>query len=40
MYWEEIKRSDHYEKHHKGILAWSDVVRLIYTRRNRRFLVS
>ena len=36
MYWEEIKRSDHFEKHHKGTLAWSDMVRLIYTIKNKR----
>jgi len=36
MYWEEIKRSDHFEKHHKGTLAWSDIVRLIYTIKNKR----
>ena len=36
MYWKEIKRSDHFEKYHKGILAWSDVVRLIYSIKNKR----
>ena len=36
MYWEDIKRSDHFEKYHKGTLAWSDVVHLIYTIKNKR----
>ena len=36
MYWEEIKRSDHFEKHHKGTLAWSDIIRLIYTIKSKR----
>lgn len=36
MYWKEIKRSDHFEQYHKGVLAWSDVVRLIYTIKNKR----
>ena len=36
MYWEEIKRSDHFEKEHKGTLTWSDVIRLIYTIKNKR----
>lgn len=36
MYWEEIKRSEHYEQYHKGALAWSDVVRLIYIIKNKR----
>ena len=36
MYWKEIRRSDHYEKYHKGTLAWNDVVRLIYTIKNKR----
>jgi len=36
MYWTEIRRSKHFEKHHKGTLAWSDVIRLIYTIKNKR----
>ena len=36
MYWEEIKRSDHFVKYHKGTLAWSDIVRLIYMIKNKR----
>ena len=36
MYWEEIKRSDHFEKYHKRVLAWSDIVRLIYVIKNKR----
>ena len=36
MYWEEVKRSDHFEQYHKGALAWSDVVHLIYTIKNKR----
>lgn len=36
MYWEEIKRSEHFEECHKGTLAWSDFVRLIYTIKNKR----
>jgi len=36
MYWEEIRRSDHFEKYHKGALAWSDIVRLIYIIKSKR----
>ena len=36
MYWEEIKKSEHFEIHHKGILEWSSVVRLIYKIKNKR----
>jgi hypothetical protein len=36
MHWEEIKRSDHFGEYHKGTLAWSDIVRLIYTIKNKR----
>lgn len=36
MYWTEIARSEHFERHHKGTLAWSDVVRLIHTIKNKR----
>ena len=36
MYWEEIRRSNHFEQYHKGTLAWSDIVRLIYTIKNKR----
>ena len=36
MHWEEIKRSAHFEEYHKGTLAWSEVIRLIYTIKNKR----
>ena len=36
MYWKEIRRSDHFEEYHKETLVWSDVVRLIYTIKNKR----
>jgi len=36
MYWEEIRRSDHFEKYHKGALAWSDIVCLIYIMKSKR----
>ena len=36
MYWDEIRRSDHFEKYHKGILAWSEVIRLIYVIKDKR----
>ncbi len=36
MYWEEIRKSAHFKEHHKGTLAWSEVVRLIYTIKNKR----
>lgn len=36
MYWKEIKRSRHYEEYHKGTLNWEQVVRLIYTIKNKR----
>ena len=36
MHWEEIKRSEHYEQVHKGTLAWSDVIRLIYIIKSKR----
>ncbi len=36
MYWKEIRRSEHFEMHHKDVLAWSDVVRLIYAIKNKR----
>jgi hypothetical protein len=36
MYWKEIRRSSHYEQYHKGTLAWSDVIHLIYTIKNKR----
>ncbi len=36
MYWEEIRRSEHVELYHKGTLAWSEIVRLIYTIKNKR----
>jgi len=36
MYWKEIKRSEHFDKYHKGTLAWSWVVRLVYCIKNKR----
>jgi len=36
MYWEEIRRTEHYEEYHKGTLPWSEVIRLIYTIKNKR----
>ena len=36
MYWKEIRPSEHFETDHKGTLAWSDVVRLIYQIKNKR----
>lgn len=36
MYWEEIKRSQHFEEYHKETLAWSDVIRLIYEIKSKR----
>ena len=36
MHWKEVRRSDHFEKYHKGALVWSDVVRLVYTIKNKR----
>ena len=36
LYWKEIKRSEHYEKYHKGTLSWEQVIRLIYLIKNKR----
>ncbi len=36
MYWEEIRRSEHFELHHKGTLAWHEVIKLIYSIKNKR----
>ena len=36
MYWKEIRRSEHFESFHQGKLAWSDIVRLLYTIKNKR----
>lgn len=36
MYWKEIRKTEHFETYHKGILAWSDVLRLIYEIKNKR----
>ena len=36
MYWKEIKKSEHFEQHHKGTLAWNDVITLIYKIKNKR----
>ncbi len=32
----EIRKSAHFREFHKGTLAWGDVVRLIYTIKNKR----
>ncbi len=36
VHWEEIAPSRHFEAYHKGSMAWSDVVRLIYAIKSRR----
>lgn len=36
MYWKEIRRSKHFVQYHKGTLAWSDVIHLIYAIKNKR----
>ena len=36
MYWEEIRRSEHFELHHKGTLPWNEVIHLIYVIKNKR----
>ena len=36
MYWEEIRRSGHFELYHKGALDWNEVIRLIYIIKNKR----
>ena len=36
MYWKEIRPSEHFIRDHKGTLAWSDVVRLVYLIKNKR----
>lgn len=36
MYFRAIKRSKHFEKFHKGTLAWSEVISLIWLTKNKR----
>ena len=36
MFWKDIRRTKHFEEYHRGILAWSDVVRLIHLIKNKR----
>ncbi len=36
MFWEEIRRTEHFDEYHKGTLPWSEVIRLIYTIKNKR----
>lgn len=36
MHWTEIRPSEHFELYHKDIIAWSDVVSLIYLIKNKR----
>ena len=38
LYWKEIRRSRHFEEHHEGALAWSDILRLIQIIKNKRKL--
>lgn len=36
MYWNEIRRSEHFDKFHKSTLAWNDIIKLIYKIKNKR----
>ena len=36
MYWEEIRRTKHFDEHHRGTLPWSEVIRLIYVIKDKR----
>ena len=36
MYWKEIRKTEHFEQYHKGILAWSDIINFIYTIKDKR----
>ena len=36
MYWKEIRRSRHFIEYHKGSLAWSEVVNLLYLIKNKK----
>ena len=36
MYWKEIRRTKHFEENHRRVLAWSDIVYLIYKIKNKR----
>lgn len=36
MFFEEIKRSEHFKKYHKGSLSWSEIIHLIYAIKNKR----
>ena len=36
MYWEEIRKSEHFELYRQGTLPWSDVIRLIHQIKNKR----
>ena len=36
MYWEKIRKSEHFELYHQGTLPWSDVIRLIHQIKNKR----
>lgn len=36
MYWGEIRKSKHFEEYHKDTLAWSEIVALIYSIKNKR----
>lgn len=36
MRYNEIRKSKHFERFHKGTMAWSDVVTLIWLIKNKR----
>lgn len=36
MYWKEIRPDNHFNIYHKGNLAWSDIVKIIYKIKNKR----
>jgi len=36
MYWKEIKKTKHFEQYHKDILAWSNIVKLLFLIKNKR----
>ena len=36
MYWKEIRQSEHFKQYHKDILAWSDIVKLLFLIKNKR----
>ena len=36
MYWEEIRQTEHFQDFHYGTLAWSEIIRRIYTIKSKR----